>query len=264
MPIYRVLEPQLGHLHLREWRRRLLHTVGLLLATLAACAIGLFALGSPHRLLRDRMFLGFWNALNLITTVGDFTSLDEREKVFMMATMIAFLIIGGYALSTLTGFFSSAPVMTLRENKAVQQKLERLANHVIVVGFGVLGRLVASRLHEAGEEVVVIERADDLATQASNLGYLVVQGDAGVSDDVLDHSRIEQAKALVVTTENPDRKLSITLMAHSRNAKLKIAVTGASSSRGALLQCAGASEVVLTEDLIASALVDRLSKGTQV
>jgi voltage-gated potassium channel len=176
--------------------------------------------------------------------------------------MIVFLIIGGYALATLTGFFSSAAVMALRENKDVQRKLEQLANHVIVVGFGVLGRLVASRLHDAGEEVVVIERADDLASQASNLGYLVVQGDAGVTDDVLDHSRIEHAKALVVTTEDPDRKLSITLMAHSRNPRLKIAVTGANGSRGSLLQRAGASEVVLKEDLIAGALVDRLSKGT--
>ena len=262
MPIYRVLEPHLGHLHLREWRRRLLHTVGLLLGTLAACAIGLSALGSSNQLLRDRMFLGLWNSLNLITTVGDFSSLDEREKAFMMATMIVFMIIGGYALSTLTGFFSNAAVMMLRENKDVQHKLERLTNHVIVVGFGALGRLVAGRLQEMGEQVVVIERADDLATQASNLGYLVVQGDAGVADEVLDHSRIEQAKALVVTTEDPDRKLSITLLAHSRNARLKIAVTGASASRGALLQHAGASEVVVTEDLIAGALVDRLRRGT--
>ena len=208
------------------------------------------------------MFLGLWNSLNLITTVGDFSSLDERERAFMMATMIVFMIIGGYALSTLTGFFSNAAVMMIRENKDVQHKLERLTNHVIVVGFGALGRLVAGRLQEIGEEVVVIERADDLATQASNLGYLVVQGDAGVADEVLDHSMIGQAKALVVTTEDPDRKLSITLMAHSRNARLKIAVTGASASRGALLQHAGASEVVVTEDLIAGALVDRLRRAT--
>jgi voltage-gated potassium channel len=88
-----------------------------------------------------------------------------------------------------------------------------------------------------------------------------VQGDAGMADEVLDHSRIEQAKALVVTTEDPDRKLSITLMAHSRNARLKIAVTGSSASRAALLHHAGASEVVVTEDLIAGALVDRLRRG---
>jgi len=38
-------------------------------------------------------------------------------------------------------------------------------------------------------------------------------------------------------------------------------VTGANNSRGALLQRAGASQVVITDDLIADALVDRLGKG---
>ena len=202
-----------------------------------------------------------WNALNLVTTLGDLTGLDEREKVFMMATMIAFLVIGGYAVSSLTGILSSDAVMAFRENKKMEHKLDDLANHVIVIGFGALGRLVAGRLHDAGEQVVVIDRGDDLATRPPALGYLVVQGDAGVDDAALDHAGVERAKALVVTTEDPDRKLSITLMAHSRNPKLKIAVTGANSPRGALLHRAGASQVVITDDLIADALVDRLSKG---
>jgi Trk K+ transport system NAD-binding subunit len=49
-------------------------------------------------------------------------------------------------------------------------------------------------------------------------------------------------------------------MAHSRNPKLMIVVTASSSERGALLRHAGASEVVMTEDLVASTLVDRLEK----
>ncbi len=263
MPIYRVLGSRLGGLHIREWRRRVLHTVALLLVVLIACAIGMIALDTSSHPLPDKLYRGLWNALNLITTLGDFTTLDRREKVFMMATMVAFLIIGGYALSSLTGFLSSDAVITLRENRKMERKLDRLANHVIVVGFGALGQLVAGRLHKAGEQVVVIDRADDLATQASSLGHLVVQGDAGVDDAVLDHANIAQAKALVVTTEDPDRKLSITLMAHSRNPKLKIAVTGANSSRGALLRSAGASEVVITEDLIAAALVDQINKAAK-
>ncbi|MGO9930706.1 MAG: potassium channel family protein [Steroidobacteraceae bacterium] len=246
---------------MREWRRRLLHTAALLLGTLAVCSIGLIALDSSTQLLPAKLFRGLWNSLNLVTTLGDFTTLDQREKFFMMATMVAFLVIGGYALSSLTGFLSSDAVMTLRENKNVQNKLERLAHHVIIIGFGPLGRLVATRLQEAGEQVVVVDRADELVAQASSLGYLVVQGDAGADDAVLDHAGIEQAKAIVVTTDNPDRKLSITLMAHSRNPKLKIAVTGTNSPLGALLRYAGASEVVITEDVIAAALVDRLSNG---
>ncbi len=264
MPIYRVLEPRLGVLHMREWRRRVLHTVALLLATLALCAIGLILLDTSGLLLPAKVFRGLWNALNLVTTLGDFTSLDQREKLFMMATMGAFLVIGGYALSSLTGFLSSDAVMIRRENKNMERKLDHLTDHVIVIGFGTLGRLVAGRLRDAGDQVIVVDRADDLANQASSLGYLVVQGDAGGDDATLDNARIEQAKALVVTTEDTDRKLSITLMAHSRNPKLKIAVTGANGPRGALLHRAGASEVVIVEDLIAATLVDRLGKTDKV
>jgi voltage-gated potassium channel len=143
----------LSGLHIREWRRRALHTVALLLGTLAFCAIGLIALDNSSHRLPAKMFRGFWNALNLVTTLGDFSSLEERDKVFMMATMVAFLMIGGYALSSLTGFFSSDAEMTRRENRYMEQKLDRLVSHVIIIGFGPLGRLVAGRLHEAGEQV---------------------------------------------------------------------------------------------------------------
>ena len=261
MPIYHVMDLRVGRRHMQQWRRRVLHIVGLLLLTLAACAIGLIALDTSGQELHAKIFRGLWNALNLITTLGDLSDLDEREKVFMMTTMIAFLVVGGYAVSGLTGVLSSDHVMALRENKKMEHKLDNLANHVIVIGFGALGRLVAGRLHDAGEQVVVIDRGTDLAAEASNLGYLVVQGDAGVDDAALDHAGVERAKALVVTTEDPDRKLSITLMAHSRNPKLIIAVTGANKPRGALLHRAGASQVVIMDDLIADALVERLSKA---
>jgi Trk K+ transport system NAD-binding subunit len=123
---------------------------------------------------------------------------------------------------------------------------------------------VAGRLREAGEQLVIIDRAEDLAAEASSVGYLVVQGDAGVDNAALDRAGIGQAKALVVTTEESDRKLSITLMAHSRNPNLKIAVTGANNPRAELLHHAGASEVVIMDELIADALFDRLHKVAEV
>ena len=262
MPIYHVVEPRVGRLHMQEWRRRVLHIVGLLLVTLAVCAIGLVALDTSGQPLSEKMFRGVWNALNLVTTLGDLSDLDKREKVFMMATMIAFLVIGGYAVSSLTGILSSDAVMAFRENKRMEHKLGNLADHVIVVGFGALGRLVAGRLHDAGEQVVVIDRGNDLSRRRPPTSVISSSKvTPEVDDAALDHAGIGRAKALVVTTEDPDRKLSITLMAHSRNPKLKIAVTGANSARGALLHRAGASQVVITDDLIADALVDRLGKG---
>jgi len=262
MPIYRVIEPP-SRRHVQEWRRRVTHTACLLLLTIAFCAIGLILLDPTGQPLAAKMFRGIWNAFNLVTTLGDFTVLGQHERIFMMVTMCAFVMIGGYALSSLTGMLSSDAIMVQRENKIMKHSLDPLANHVIVIGFGSLGRLVAGRLRDAGEHVVVVDRAAALAAQAADLGYLVVQGDAGVDDAVLDHSGVERAKALVVTTEDPDRKISITLMAHAANSKLKIAVAGANSPRAELLHHAGASEVVITDDLVADALVDRLGKGTR-
>jgi voltage-gated potassium channel len=62
----------------------------------------------------------------------------------------------------------------------------------------------------------------------------------------------------VVTNEDPDRKVAVTLLAHSLNPKLKIAVTGANRDRGALLHREGASEVIIADDLIAGTLVSLL------
>jgi alcohol dehydrogenase (cytochrome c) len=68
------------------------------------------------------------------------------------------------------------------------------------------------------------------------VGYPVVLGNAGADDRVFDRAGVDRAKALVVTTDDPDRKVAITLMANARNPALKIAVTGATRERGALLR----------------------------
>ena len=263
MPIYRILNPNFGERHLREWRRGVRHTVVLLLAALAVCAAGLVALDTTDAPITEKLFRAAWNATNLMTTLGDFTAFDERQKVFMMGTMFVFLVIGGYAVSRLTGILSSDAVIELRENRLMARQLDQLTQHVIVIGFGPIGELVTGRLRDNGDSVVVIERAEDFAAQASALGYPVVLGDAGADDRVFDRAGVDRARALVVTTDDPDRKVAITLMAHARNPALKIAVTGANCARGELLQRAGASEVVIADDIIADALIGRLAKETK-
>ena len=44
--------------------------------------------------------------------------------------------------------------MADRENRSIERAVE---HHVIVIGFGPLGRLVADRLRAAGESVLVVD-----------------------------------------------------------------------------------------------------------
>jgi len=260
MPLYRVIEPGLGQLRVQVWRRQVVWTLSLLFLTLLGCTAGLLLLEPAAESLHHKVFIALWNAVNLITTMGDFTEFTNGQKAFVILTMLVYMMIGGYAVSTLTGILSSDAVMVHRENKAMERSLNQLANHVVVIGFGTLGRLVAGRLRAAGDTVLVVNRDAGLANEASALGYFVVQGDAGVEEEVLSRARVDTARALVVTIEDVDRKLAITLMAHTINPQLKIAVTGQNSPRGALLQRAGASEVVVVEDLVAEVLVHRLRR----
>ena len=248
---------------MREWRRRAFRALLMLVLTLGFCTVGLALLDRTGVPASTKLSHALWNAVNLVTTLGDFTDFDERQRVFMILAMFVAIIVGGYALTQLTGILSNDAVLALRENKFVERQLQQLSQHVILLGFGPLGQLVAQRLKAAGEQVVILERDESLASQASGLGYLVIQADAGTDDDAFKQSGMDRAKALVVTTDDADRKVAVTLMAHAFNPKLKIAVTGANHQRGELLRRAGASEVLIAEDLIAGALVDRLMGGAK-
>jgi hypothetical protein len=261
MPIYHVRAAHLGELQVREWRRRLANTVALLLSNLVLCAVGLLLLDESGRGLRAKAFTAAWNSVNLVSTLGDFSALNDAQKAFVIGTVFIFLMIAGYAISSLSGMLGSAPVVSYRESRRMQQEVDKLANHIVVIGFGPLGERVAEKARAAGETVVVVDRDADLAARASGLGFLVVQAEAGEEDGVLGRvAGVDRARALVVTTEDPDRKLVITLMAHALNPSIKVVVTGANQRRGELLRRAGATEVVIAEELIADALISRLGE----
>nr|WP_246278909.1 NAD(P)-binding protein [Paraburkholderia ultramafica] len=141
----------------------------------------------------------------------------------------------------------------------MERKLEQLANHVVVVGFHSLGELVANRLHEAGETVLILVGDQDQANRAADRGHMVVLGSPGAFDDVLKRARLDSAKAMVVTTPDSNNNLAVTLLAHTLNASLAIAVPGENPLRKGLFESAGASHVVIANELIANALVSKLT-----
>ncbi|QBR02382.1 potassium transporter TrkA [Paraburkholderia pallida] len=257
--MYRVAEPRLGVVRIREWRRRAHHTIGLLVLLLVVATTGLVVLDRSPASFFDKVFTGLWDGVNLVTTVGDFSEFNQFQKVFMLLAMFATLVIGGFAVSRLTGMLSGDDVMAYRENRIMERKLDHLARHVVVVGFHTLGELVANRLSAAGQTVLVLVGDQDQANRAADCGHMVVLGSPDVFDDVLRHARLDTARALVVTTPDSNNNLAITLLAHTLNATLAIVVPGENPLRKGLLESAGASAVIIADDIVADALVGKLT-----
>ena len=257
MAVFKVFEPKVGQLQYRMFIRQTLRILVMLFGVTAACAVGLYVLDQSAAPDGTRMFNAVWNAVNTITTLGDLTSLSQGQKAFMVITMFTLMTVGGYAITSLTGVLSSPDVIAIRENRRVARMLADLKNHTIVVGFSRVGQLLAERIRAEGGQVIIIDRGAEVTADASNKGYLVVQGAAN-EEQTLQRAQIGQARALVLTIEETTQRLSVTLMARAMNPDMYLLSIGLTEPGRDWLQHAGASEVVLVDSIIAESLHERL------
>ncbi len=79
---------------------------------------------------------------------------------------------------------------------------KQVSGHVVIVGFGLAGRLLARALEACGVRYVALELNADTVRQARAEGATVYYGDA-TSQEALEHAHLAQAKALVLVMNDP-------------------------------------------------------------
>jgi voltage-gated potassium channel Kch len=119
-----------------------------------------------------------------------------------------------------------------------------LENHVIVVGFGRIGLMLAKDLAAGEAKFVVIEQNEKRAADVRELGYLCLVGDA-TDETALRNAGIARARTLASVLPNDAANVFIALSARSLNPTIEIIARGElPSTEGKLLQ-AGANRVVM-------------------
>lgn len=79
---------------------------------------------------------------------------------------------------------------------------EKPAGHVVLVGFGLSGQLIARALQACGIKYIALELNADTVRTAREQGATVFYGDA-TSEEALAHANLAQAKALVLVMNDP-------------------------------------------------------------
>lgn len=158
-----------------------------------------------------------------ISTVGfgEIRPLSAEGRFFTIG-----LIIGGAGL---VAFSASAAIdlMLLGEwqaywkNRRRKHMLSDLNDHVIVCGYGRVGRHVAEELAAEGVPFVVVDTDPERSARAERLNYLCLTGNAA-NENVLKELGIKRARALITAVDSDAENVFITLTARSLRPDLYI------------------------------------------
>ena len=142
-----------------------------------------------------------------------------------------------------------------RRERRVQRQIDGLSDHIILCGFGIVGRGVYERLRADPHDVdvVVIEQDLERVDLARDLGALCIEGDA-THDETLLAAGIERARTVVASVASDSDNLVVVLSAKTRRPDLLVLsrATEAESERKLIL--AGADRVVAPQTVGAQRL----------
>jgi voltage-gated potassium channel len=145
----------------------------------------------------------------------------------------------------------------------MKKEISELAHHAIICGYGRMGRLVAENLKKAGRDVVVVENTPEVAEEALERGFLVIQGNA-TEEEILASAGISRASSLIATLSSDADNLFLTLTARGMSKDLTIVVRANDQESTRKFNLAGASRIVLPDVVGADHVVRLLTRPSVV
>ena len=190
-------------------------------------------------------FDSLYMTVTTLTTVG-FQEVHPLSLAGRWFTM--WLLLGGvftlfYAATNVITFVVSGQVQELLGSRRMERTLADLESHLIVCGYGRMGRLVCHEFSEQGLPFVVIDKHPDALERFEIPHGIAVHGDAA-SDEILERVGIRRARGLVSVVASDADNLYITMSARLLNDRLFIVSRAEDERSEQKLLRAGASRVV--------------------
>ena len=219
-------------------RRFLVAIAGIVVLT-AGGTIGYMAI--EHMSALDALYM----TVITISTVGyeEVKPLDTDGRVFTMGLIVIGVGTAFYLFAAVTQFVIEGQFREMVGRVAMKRKIEQLEGHVVICGFGRMGRVVAEEVARSGGAAVVVERdpAREAELAAGNLLYVI---GSALEDRVLEDAGLRRARAVVAVTASDADNVYITLSARAMNPKILIHARGESESGLQRLRMAGADQAI--------------------
>ena len=207
----------------------------LLGGTLGYWAFGLSLLDATYQTVTTVFTVGF-------REMGEF---GTAEKIYTIALIVVGVGLVLYTFTLAVQLVVEGQLKEIVGRRRMDRKIADLADHVVVCGWGRVGRAVAEDLRRAGQHVVVI---DSDPTRVAGVIHPTVVGDATL-DTTLRAAGVERARALVAALADDAANLFVTLSARTLNPTMFVVARARQDDSVAKLARAGADRVVNPQEL---------------
>jgi CPA2 family monovalent cation:H+ antiporter-2 len=160
---------------------------------------------------------------------------------------------------------SSAPLTADATEKVGDEEVvlpTQKSGHIVLIGFGRVGTVVAEALQQQKRPFLIIEDAESRAIAARAAGNEVIPGNAA-SPKVLGLANVEGAMAVLIAIPNAFEAGQATEQCRKHNPQVLIVARSHSDEEEAHLKTLGANIVILGEREIGLGMVDVVNRDSQ-
>jgi voltage-gated potassium channel len=184
-------------------------------------------------------------ALDTVATVGSVPAPDSTGgqvvKVGLIVLGVGTLF---YALVTVTEFFVAGHLSGLLEERRALKKIDSLKDHILICGFGRVGRQAGRDLRAANRDFVVLDNnPEETREHAEAMGAPFVEGSPS-DDEVLRSAGIMRAAGIMACVDSDAENIFITLTARELRADITIVARASVEDSESKLRRAGADRIV--------------------
>jgi len=219
----------------------------------ATLIVGVMAAGLLGFMLIEEYTLSeaFYMTIITISTVGyaEVRPLTPEGRLFTSLLILSNLLVFTYAITNVTSFLYEGGVKNYLIKIRMNTSISKLENHVVVCGFGRIGRQVCKELMMEKQAFVVIEKNPEVVRKLSQLeGYLYIEGEA-IEDEILAQAQLSKANTLITTLPSDSDNVYVTLSAREVCPSLTIISRMSNDMSESKLKRAGCDYVMMPEKL---------------
>ena len=224
-----------------------------LLVKLATLVVLILAAGTVgYTLIEDdwSLFDGFYMTLITLTTIGygEVHDLTVAGRIFTTFIIIMGLGAAATVLGQIARIMIEDNLSENWRNRRTAKQISRMKNHVIICGFGRIGKAISRELMGMGIPCVIIDRDDGRTDHSREENLPTVLGNA-TSDETLLRAGIQKASILVAALSNDSDNLFVALAARDLKRDLLVIARGEDRSIETRMLRAGVDRVVYPAQL---------------